>query len=166
MSRDRAVVEDGPTSRPVSRAARAPQGRSGSHGLAWVAIGRHDEVLDAERGAERGAGTVLVLGIVAAVLVLALGLGSLAHAQAARGAAQTGADLAALAAATALRDGWDPCGRAREVAARNAVAVTACAEQGGGAVRVDVATTTGVTVLGVAVGQATAAARAGPATAR
>ena len=109
---------------------------------------------------------MLVLGVIAAVLVLALGLAALAHAQAARGAAQAGADLAALAAATAARDGWDPCGRAREVAARNAVTATACAEQGRGVVRVDVASTTGVAVLGVALGRATAAARAGPATAR
>ena len=98
---------------------------------------------------------MLVLGVIATVLVLALGLAALAHAQAARGAAQAGADLAALAAATAARDGWDPCGRD-----------LAGAEQGGGVVRVDVASTTGVAVLGVALGRATAAARAGPATAR
>jgi len=115
---------------------------------------------------ERGAGTVLVLGIVAVVLVLALGLASLARAQAARGAAQTGADLAALAAASAARDGWDPCARAREVAPRNGVVVTACAEQGAGVVRVDVESSAGVTVLGVALGRAAAAARAGPASAR
>ncbi|WP_264029431.1 Rv3654c family TadE-like protein [Cellulosimicrobium sp. SH8] len=148
------------------RAASARRSRSTRRRAAQVGIERHDEAPDAASDEERGAGTVLVLGIVAAVLVLALGLAALAHAQAARGAAQTGADLAALAAATAARDGWDPCGRAREVAARNAAAVTTCAEQGGGVVRVDVASTAGVTVLGVALGGATAAARAGPATAR
>jgi secretion/DNA translocation related TadE-like protein len=115
---------------------------------------------------ERGAGTVLVLGVVAAVLVLALGLGALAHAQAARGQAQTGADLAALAAAAAARDGWDACARAHEVAARNHSTVTACDDQGAGVVRVDVEGRTGITVLGVALGRPTAAARAGPATAR
>lgn len=155
MTPGRAVVGEGP-------ATRARRARSTGRGTARAGIGRHDEVPDAERGA----GTVLVLGVVAAVLVLALGLAALAHAQAARGAAQTGADLAALAAATAARDGWDPCGRAREVAARNAVSVTACAEQDGGVVRVDVATTAGVIVLGVELGRASAAARAGPATAR
>jgi hypothetical protein len=46
------------------------------------------------------------------------------------------------------------------------VSVTACTEQDGGVVRVDVASTTGVTVLGVALGRASAAARAGPATER
>ncbi|MFF2270602.1 Rv3654c family TadE-like protein [Cellulosimicrobium cellulans] len=155
MTRERAVVRRG-------SAARGRAGRRTGRRAAQAGIGRHDEAPDAERGA----GTVLVLGIVAAVLVLALGLGALAHAQSSRGAAQTGADLAALAAATAARDGWDPCGRAREVAARNAVAVTACTDQGGGVVRVDVATTAGVTVFGVALGRASAAARAGPATAR
>ncbi|GED09973.1 Rv3654c family TadE-like protein [Cellulosimicrobium cellulans] len=151
MTPERAVVGEGPT-------ARARRARRTGRGTAQAGIGPHD--------AERGAGTVLVLGVVAAVLVLALGLAALAHAQAARGAAQTGADLAALAAAAAARDGWDPCGRAREVAARNAVSVTACGEQDGGVVRVDVASTTGVTVLGVTLGRASAAARAGPATAR
>ena len=155
MTPEPAVVGDG----PVARARRA---RSTGRGADPAGIARPDDAPDAERGA----GTVLVLGIVAAVLVLALGLAALAHAQAARGTAQTGADLAALAAATAARDGWDPCGRAREVAARNAVAVTACAAQGGGVVRDDVASTDGVTVLGVALGRASAAARAGPATAR
>ncbi|MFI2566942.1 Rv3654c family TadE-like protein [Cellulosimicrobium funkei] len=115
---------------------------------------------------EHGAGTVLVLGVVAAVLVLALALAGLAQAQAARGAAQTGADLAALAAATAARDGWEPCGRAREAAARNRVVVVACTEQGAGVVRVDVESRAGVTFLGVTLGRATAAARAGPASAR
>lgn len=154
MTRERAVAGGGPT-------ARARRARRTGRGTAQAGIG-HDEAPDAERGA----GTVLVLGVVAAVLVLALGLAALAHAQAARGAAQTGADLAVLAAATAARDGWDPCGRAREVAARNAVSVTACTEQDGGVVRVDVASTTGVAVLGVALGRASAAARAGPATER
>lgn len=115
---------------------------------------------------ERGAGTVLVLGVVAAVLVLVLGLAALAQAQAARGRAQAGADLAALAAASAARDGWDACIRAHEVAARNDAVVTACDEQGAGVVRVDVQSRTGITVLGVSLGRATAAARAGPATAR
>ncbi|MGM7423975.1 Rv3654c family TadE-like protein [Cellulosimicrobium sp. CpK407] len=155
MTPDRSVVGTG-------AAARAWPGRRTGRGPARAGNGRYDGAPDTERGA----GTVLVLGIVAAVLVLALGLAALAHAQAARGAAQTGADLAALAAATAARDGWDPCDRAREVAARNAVSVTACADQGGGVVRVDVTTTVGVTVLGVALGRASAAARAGPATTR
>lgn len=117
-------------------------------------------------GRERGAGTVLVLGVVAVTLVLVLGLAALAQAQAARGTARSGADLAALAAASAARDGWDACARADEVAERNQTAVTACGEQGGGVVRVDVVSRTGVTLFGVALGRASAAARAGPATAR
>jgi secretion/DNA translocation related TadE-like protein len=109
---------------------------------------------------------VLVLGIVAGLVVVLVALGALAHAQALRGRAQAGADLAALAAASALRDGWDVCARARETAGRNGVRVTACAETGAGTVRVDVVAGPVVEVLGVALGEATAAARAGPASAR
>ncbi|WP_069386059.1 Rv3654c family TadE-like protein [Cellulosimicrobium cellulans] len=112
---------------------------------------------------ERGAGSVLVLGIVAGLVVVLVALGSLAQAQALRGRAQAGADLAALAAASALRDGWDACGRAHETAARNDVRVTGCAEAGEGSVRVDVTAGPVVEVLDVALGEATAAARAGPA---
>ncbi|MET3973789.1 Rv3654c family TadE-like protein [Cellulosimicrobium sp. BE325] len=125
-----------------------------------------DTDTDTDTDAEHGAGTVLVLGVVAAVLVLAVALGALAQAQAARGTAQTGADLAALAAATAARDGWEPCGRAREAAAHNRVVVVACTEQGAGVVRVDVESRAGVTFLGASLGRANAAARAGPASAR
>ncbi|MBD5785327.1 histidine kinase [Cellulosimicrobium terreum] len=117
-------------------------------------------------GGERGSGTVLVLAVVAALLVCLLALAALAQAQRARGSAQAGADLAALAAATALRDGWDPCARAGEVAVRNDVTVTACAPVGDGSVRVDVASTSGVDVLGVRLGSTHASARAGPATLR
>ncbi len=106
-----------------------PETETEADGRAGVGPGA---VTEPRTAAERGAGTVLVLGVVAAVLVLAVALGALAQAQAARGTAQTGADLAALAAATAARDGWEPCGRARETAAHNRVVVVACTEQGGG----------------------------------
>lgn len=153
-------------------AARPPRGRR-TETETETAIGTETDGRPGARAGvavyphpEHGAGTVLVLGVVAAVLVLALALAGLAQAQAARGTAQTGADLAALAAATAVRDGWEPCGRARETAARNRVVVVACTEQGAGVVRVDVESRAGVTFLGLTLGRATAAARAGPASAR
>ncbi|MFD6141594.1 Rv3654c family TadE-like protein [Promicromonospora sp. NPDC060271] len=113
------------------------------------------------RSSERGAGTVLVLGVVAAILVLAFGIAALGAAQNARGAAQVAADLGALAGATALRDGFDPCGTARSAVARNGAAVAACEELGGGVVRV-VATRIAAGPGGV-LGEARASARAGPA---
>ncbi|MCB7135255.1 Rv3654c family TadE-like protein [Cellulosimicrobium marinum] len=119
-----------------------------------------------DRRAERGSGTALVLGVVGAVAVVLLALAALAQAQAGRGRAQTGADLAAIAAATALRDGWDACTVAHETAARNAVRVVACTAAGDGSVRVDVVSGPAVEAFGVALGETSAAARAGPATAR
>jgi secretion/DNA translocation related TadE-like protein len=113
-----------------------------------------------ERCPERGAGTVLVLGVIAAILVLAFGIAALGAAQNARGAAQAAADLGALAGATALRDGFDPCGTARTAVARNGAAVAACEELGGGVVRVVV--TRVAAGPGGALGEARASARAGP----
>jgi secretion/DNA translocation related TadE-like protein len=109
---------------------------------------------------ERGAGTVLVLGIVAAILVLAFGIAALGAAQNARGAVQAAADLGALAGATALRDGFDPCGTAGTAVARNGAEVASCEELGGGVVRV-VATRVAAGPRGV-LGEARASARAGP----
>ncbi|PUB24011.1 secretion/DNA translocation related TadE-like protein [Promicromonospora sp. AC04] len=116
------------------------------------------------RDPERGAGTVLVLGIVAATLLLALGIAALGTAQNVRGATQAAADLGALAGATALRDGFDPCGTAGAVVARNGAEIASCEVLGGGVVRV-VATRAAAGPggeLGSALGQARASARAGP----
>jgi secretion/DNA translocation related TadE-like protein len=113
---------------------------------------------------ERGSGTVLALGLVAVALVLGLALAALASAQGARGQAQAAADLAALAAATALQGGGPACPTARETAARNGAQVVACVEQGEGVVRVDV-TREAVGWSGM-LGVARAAARAGPVSAR
>ncbi|WP_423462584.1 Rv3654c family TadE-like protein [Promicromonospora sp. MS192] len=112
---------------------------------------------------ERGAGTVLVLGVVAVILVLALGIGALGAAQNARGAAQAAADLGALAGATALRDGFDPCGTAGAAVRRNGAEIASCDVLGGGVVRV--AATRAVAGPGGdlgRLGQARATARAGP----
>lgn len=115
---------------------------------------------------ERGAGTVLVLGIIAATLLLALGIAGLGSAQNARGAAQAAADLGALAGATALRDGFDPCGTARAAVARNAAEVASCEVLAGGVVRVVATRAAGGPGrgLGVELGEARASARAGPRT--
>ncbi|MDR7382956.1 Rv3654c family TadE-like protein [Promicromonospora iranensis] len=112
------------------------------------------------RDSERGAGTVLVLGIVAAILLLAVGIAALGAAQNARGAAQAAADLGALAGATALRDGFDPCGTAGAAVSRNGAEVASCAVLGGGVVRVVATRAAGGP--GGALGEARASARAGP----
>ncbi|MCF4119596.1 histidine kinase [Antribacter sp. KLBMP9083] len=121
-----------------------------------------------ERGArlgERGAGTVLVLGVVAVALLLGLGLAVLGAAQAARGAAQAAADLGALAGATALRDGFDACVTAQEVVRRSGSRLVSCEPGGGGTVRVVAARAAGLQTPGPwagVLGEARAAARAGP----
>ncbi|MCL3861374.1 Rv3654c family TadE-like protein [Actinotalea sp. K2] len=125
---------------------------------------------------DRGSGTVLALALVAVILVLAAGLGTLGAAQRARLGAQSAADLAALAAAgtIALPPGVtrgtaptvgteDPavaaCAVAAEVVARNRARLTGCEVRSGEVVELEVARDT-------VVGTATASARAGPASAR
>ncbi|QFU97014.1 hypothetical protein KDY119_00507 [Luteimicrobium xylanilyticum] len=116
---------------------------------------------------ERGSGTVLVLGLVAVVVLLGTVLAGLGQAQAARSGAQGAADLAAVAGADALRHGEDACAVARVVAARNGGTVDACADEGGGVLRVEVhRAAPGVARLVGSGARATAAARAGPASAR
>ncbi len=87
---------------------------------------------------EAGSGTVLVIGLVAAVATLAIALGVLGGALVARSRAQTAADLAALSAAAAVYvprgvtvaagadRAADPCGRAAQAADRNGGRLTAC----------------------------------------
>jgi len=116
------------------------------------------------RPGDRGSGTVLALGLIAVALVLGLALAALSSAQGARGQAQTAADLAALAGATALQGGWDACPTARETVERNGAELVACVEQGDGVVRVDVVRE--ATGWAGVLGTARAAARAGPASAR
>lgn len=86
-----------------------------------------------ERGAsERGSGTVLVLGMIAA-LVLLVGLVHLLSASATAAAqAARAADLAALAGADAARGltSEDPCTLAEEVAAANGAQLSSCSVGG------------------------------------
>lgn len=120
----------------------------------------------AERGveprSERGAGTVLVLGIVAVILLLAVATAALGAAQNARGSAQAAADLGALAGATALRDGFDPCGTAGAAVKRNGAEVASCEVLGAGTVRVVVTRKVAGPAGELGGAQARAAARAGP----
>jgi secretion/DNA translocation related TadE-like protein len=111
---------------------------------------------------DQGAGSVLVLAVTAVVLLLAAAIGLLGQVEAARAAAQSGADLAALAGAARLQRSHqveDACALAGQVADRNEVRLVACTHRGDGVVEVTVARATPV-------GDATASARAGPASAR
>ena len=111
---------------------------------------------------ECGAGTVLVVGVIAVLLAAALGVSGLIQAQAAAGRARTAADLAALGGATALSSvvaPSEPCETAGRVARANGAEVTVCTVVGEDVV-VEVSVRT--RVLGV-VREAVSAARAGPA---
>ena len=126
--------------------------------------GRRSEELPAahRRGAERGAGTVMALAIIAVLLVLAVGVVGLIQAQAAAGRARLAADLAALGGATALSSlvaPGDPCAVAGTVAQANGATLTGCTVDGED---VTVHVAVGVRVLGVG-RTAAASARAGPA---
>lgn len=108
-------------------------------------------------GDERGAGTVVVLALVAVVVVLALGVAALAGAVTTRAAAQSAADLSALAAAAAAQQGEvDPCTRAQQVVERNEARLVGCSCAADLSCTVETATTTRAGRV------ATAEARAGP----
>jgi len=110
---------------------------------------------------DRGAGTVLVLGLVGGAAALTLVVAALVGVVAARGAAQSAADLSALAAAAAVQRGdGDPCLRSTRVAERNGTQVLSCSCAPDRSCTVEVRRGTG---LGP---DAVAAARAGPTSAR
>jgi secretion/DNA translocation related TadE-like protein len=82
-------------------------------------------------GADRGAGSILVLGAVAVVLTTVLAVLTLAAAYDARHRAAAAADLAALAGAGRVRVGVEPaCSLARTVAAANGGVLRSCAVEG------------------------------------
>jgi len=112
-------------------------------------------------GRERGAGTVLVLGVVLVGLLVCSAGAVLGQAVVARHRAAAAADLAALAAADVLvgRAAGDACGAAGRVAGRGGARLVSC-RPAGEEVVVEVA----VDVAGVlsGLGPARAAARAGP----
>lgn len=77
---------------------------------------------------EEGSGTVLTLGIIAAVLILTVLALGVAGAHAANRRAATAADLAALAAADTLRgfNTGEPCEVAAHIARENGAQLVAC----------------------------------------
>lgn len=118
-------------------------------------MSRAGAVRDAD--GERGSGTVVVLALVAVVVVLALGVTALVGAVATRAAAQSAADLSALAAAAAAQRGVpDPCARAVQVVRRNGAELVRCSCAADLSCTVETATSTRAGRV------ASAAARAGP----
>jgi secretion/DNA translocation related TadE-like protein len=109
---------------------------------------------------QRGAATVLVMAMAGVLLLLGAGLGVVAALVVAHRTAQSAADLAALAGATAAGRGGDACGAAAEVAVANSSRLTGCATDGR-VVEVSVSAA-GPRWLGQAA-DLTARARAGPA---
>lgn len=123
----------------------------------------------AARDRDRGAGTVLVLGLVAVALMVTVFAVALGRAAQARGTAQAGADMAAIAAAEAAQRAGrldvagaqqSPCAVADQVARANGAQVTSCAVASGGFV--EIATRVEVTLLAGWRGAAEATSRAGP----
>lgn len=137
----------------IPRERERERGRGDTQGREYQrCAGRRDD----------GSATVLVLALVAVAGVLLLSLGLLAGSQAGRAAAQTAADLGALAAADAVASGRaDPCAVAAIVAQRNNAQLSSCVIDSLGVVRVGAANPT--RFAGRNVGTAKATARAGPA---
>ena len=105
--------------------------------------------------------TVLMLGVIAGGLVLAMLVGGLVRGITARGDAQAAADLGALAAGeVAAVGGPAPCEVARRVVERNGAALAGCTLGDGG--MVELATTVAVQPLPGWQETARATARAGP----
>ncbi|MCB5292019.1 Rv3654c family TadE-like protein [Arthrobacter sp. SO3] len=119
----------------------------------------HFERLNHSEHPERGAGTVLALGLGLLVVLAAVVIALLAQSAAMATRAAAAADLAALAAADAARGiiPGEPCAVAADVARRNNARVLSCSEGAGSTVQVR-------TELEVRtpVGAATGLARAGP----
>lgn len=112
--------------------------------------------------AERGAGTVLVLTAMTLAVVLGIALVAIGFAHQAKLHAQSAADLAAIAAATAIQTGYEPCSVARELTTREGVTLAECRHEGSGIVVVEARLR--VTSLPFRLGgEAKARARAGPA---
>lgn len=113
----------------------------------------------AHDGRERGSGTVLAAGLALVVMTAMAVMLLLAQSAVLASRAATAADLAALAAADALRGitTGEPCTVASEVSARHAATVTSCVK--GTGQTVDVRTELNERSL---LGAATGDARAGP----
>lgn len=112
-----------------------------------------------KRSSERGSGTVLAAGLGLVVMMAMVVLLLLAQSAVMASRAAAAADLAALAAADALRgiSPGVPCSVAADVAALQAATLTSCIEGGGETVEVRTEL-----VAGSILGSATGHARAGP----
>ncbi|EME18768.1 Rv3654c family TadE-like protein [Rhodococcus triatomae] len=107
---------------------------------------------------DRGSATVTACFVILALLGITVAVGHVGSAVVARHRAQSAADLAALAAATAAVRGTDAaCAAAGGVAGRSRATVRECRLDGWDAV------VTVVVSVGLGSGEAVAAARAGPA---
>lgn len=78
---------------------------------------------------ESGAGTVLAVAMLGILVTVTVATAGVVGVVGAHRRAQSAADLAALAGATALRGGGDPCGRAAVIAERNGVDLRQCRVQ-------------------------------------
>lgn len=78
------------------------------------------------RGSERGAATLLAIAMAGLLVMVGSALGVVAALVADHRRAQASADLAALAGATALARGQDPCAAAASVAQANRGLLRAC----------------------------------------
>ncbi|MHA2787889.1 Rv3654c family TadE-like protein [Corynebacterium sp. S7] len=99
---------------------------------------------------DRGYATVASVGIIVALATLLLAIAGLTQHTIATHRVRTAADLAAISAASALYEGFDPCTTAGRTAELNGVGVTECEVED-----VDV-------VVRVRLGQADFQSRAGP----
>ena len=139
---------------------RPPLRRVASRGSVAGTASRHGE--------ERGAGTVLAVGLVLLLCLMLAVVTSVLQAGTASARAGKAADLAALAGADAARGllAGDPCSVAAEVAGKQGAELSACSRSGPGGVVVDVRSRTALPeVFGWINGEWTHAegrARAGP----
>ena len=113
--------------------------------------------IDTTDDPERGSASILMLAVSAGLVVVALAVAVLAGTSAARTRAQSAADLAVLAAATAaMYASAVPCDLAAETARRNGAELGSCTGEGAGVYLVS------VRVSAPAGRTAAASARAGP----
>ncbi len=111
---------------------------------------------------ERGAGTVLMIALVAAALFVTVGGLAVSDLLQTRQLAATAADLSALAAAGARVDGDDPCQAAERVMSRHGAVLESCTLHDDDSVQVGARLVWSSPLVGVFGGQVRASARAGP----
>lgn len=79
---------------------------------------------------ERGAATVLAMALASVLMLVGMSGAWVGAAVARHRAAQSAADLSALAGAQAVQEGREPCAAAAEVAQANRVRLSACSQMG------------------------------------